>query len=178
MLLLTPRTRSHAQVGVGATDNAPDRASKRRRDESGAVIKKASGLKDQDNLYAKWRKESKRRIQAPGETEAGGDGRAAFLRQGKPGARYQHTKTRPQPNAHLQKELKTEEQIAKARREKEKKLNRGKGSAKGKGHGGKGGGGVSGRGRGGTRQFAGSATSSGRGRQAGGRGKGKRRTGR
>ena len=158
-----------SQVGVGATESAPDRAAKRRRDESGAVIKKgAGGKKEKDNLYATWRKESKRRIQAPGEVESGGDGHAAFAKKARGGGRYKHTRTRAQPNAHVGSEIKSDAQIAKARREREKKLNRGKGG--GKGGGGKGGG------RGGGKGGGGKGGGGGRGGgKGGGRGGGKRR---
>ena len=103
----------HSQLGQSdnvATDDAAARGKKRVRGESGQRIT------EQANLYEAWQKSSKRRIQAPGESEGpeAADGSDARKRVAKGGKRW-HTATRSLPNAGGSGEVKMGQQIAKAR---------------------------------------------------------------
>eukprot|EP00967_Tisochrysis_lutea_P133892 scaffold235742_cov28-Tisochrysis_lutea.AAC.4 len=148
-------------VGVGAAELLANRGGKRMRDESGNLIPLKVGKAGKDSsdgeLYSKWMKASKRRIQAPGESEeARVGGHAAYAQQkmlSKRKAGRWHTATKALPNSGVKSELRSEEQIGKMRRDKAKKA--GKGGGKG--------GGAKGTGRG----------SGGRGGKGSGRGIGK-----
>jgi hypothetical protein len=150
------------QVGVGAASAASERGGKRVRDESGSAItvgtrssakggkaRGKNGLVDGE-MYDKWQKSTKKRIQSVGEEEtsaARGAG-ATYNREQRQlmkGGRRWHTATAPLPNANVRSELRSEEQIIKIRKQAEKKRAR----SGGKGGGGKGGGGKGGGGKGG-----------------------------
>ena len=97
-------------AGVGATDAIANKAKKRTRDESGAIIK------GDKNVYEEWRKSSKKRIPMPGEKEAedSGEGFRGGSKHIRGGRRW-HTATAPLPNANVKSELKSEAQIVKER---------------------------------------------------------------
>ena len=116
------------QQGIGATDSIGDRGKKRTRDESGRLIKEKA------NLYEAWQKSSKRRIQAPGESESQHAAEAMPNKKRFAFGRRWHTATAPLPNAGVRSELKSDAQITKERKVQARK------AAKGGGKGGKGGG--------------------------------------